>query len=109
MEEWERAEVALKGDCRAFHLLPFPQDADYLNFLYDWATRAVPRHGLDNNGNGKLGTYWTERERWMRALFPDIRRAFVQKGEQRSKIKRIEELDFDFGEWKREQEQPQAD
>ncbi|CAL5871297.1 uncharacterized protein PFLUO_LOCUS5547 [Penicillium psychrofluorescens] len=109
MEEWEQAEVARKGDGRAFHLLPFPQDADYLNFLYDWATRAAPRHELENNGNGKLGIYWTERERWMRARFPDIRRAFVQKGEQRSKIKSIEELGFDFGEWKREQEQLHAD
>lgn len=104
MQAWEDAEVADKGDGKAYHLLPFPLDADYLNFLYDWAVSAEPRAGLANHGKGKHGTYWGERERWMRAHFPDIRRAFVQKGDQRGKIKTLAELGFNFEDWKRQQE-----
>lgn len=96
MRAWEDTEVAVKGDGKVFHLLPFPMDADYLNLLYDWATRAELRPGFANNGNGKLGIRWGERERWMRSLFPDIRRAFAQKGEQRGKVKSLEDLGFVF-------------
>lgn len=105
MRTWESIEIATKGDRKAYHVLPFPQDADYLNLLYDWAASANPRTGLDNNGQGKLGTYWGNRERWMRANFPDIRRAFVQKGDQRGQIRTLAELGFVFEEQKREQEQ----
>lgn len=104
MRAWEDSEIATKGDQKAYHILPFPQDADYLNFLYDWASSAEPRPGLDNSGKGKLGTYWGSRERWMRALFPEIRRKFVQKGDQRGQIQSLAELGFVFGEWQREQE-----
>ncbi|KAJ5146424.1 uncharacterized protein N7515_000988 [Penicillium bovifimosum] len=98
MKAWERAEVDAKGDGKAFHLLPFPMDADYLNFLHDWAKSSDPRPGLLNNGQGKLGTRWGERERWMRSIFPDIRRAFVQRGDERSRIKNVAELGFVFEE-----------
>jgi cation diffusion facilitator CzcD-associated flavoprotein CzcO len=100
MKAWEKAEIDAKGDGKKFHLLPYPMDADYLNFLYDWAQNATPRPGLSNNGQGKLGTWWGERERWMRALFPDIRRAFVQRGNDRGEVKTLAELGFIFEEWK---------
>ncbi|KAJ5176834.1 uncharacterized protein N7482_002711 [Penicillium canariense] len=100
MQAWEDSQVASKGDGKAFHLLPFPMDADYLNFLHNWAKAAKPRPGLANNGNGKRGNFWGERERWMRALFPDIKRAFVQKGDQRGDIKTLEDLGFRFDERK---------
>ncbi|KAJ5333845.1 uncharacterized protein N7506_007628 [Penicillium brevicompactum] len=102
MKAWEEAEIEAKGDGKNFHLLPYPMDADYLNLLYDWAAKATPRPGLPNNGQGKLGTRWGERERWMRALFPDIRRAFVQRGDERSKVKTLAEIGFVFEEWKQE-------
>jgi cation diffusion facilitator CzcD-associated flavoprotein CzcO len=105
MRTWENIEIAIKGDRKAYHVLPFPQDADYLNLLYDWAASAEPRKELDHNGQGKLGTHWGNRERWMRANFPDIRRAFVQKGDQRGQIRTLAELGFVFEEQKREQEQ----
>lgn len=105
MKTWEDSEVANKGDGKVYHLLPFPLDAEYLNFLYDWAASAESRPGLVNDGIGKLGTYWGERERWMRSLFPDIRRAFVQKGDQRAEIKTLAALGFNFDKWKEEQEQ----
>lgn len=100
MQAWEDSEVANKGDGKSFHLLPFPVDADYLNFMYTWAASAKPRPGLENGGHGKQGTFWGERERWMRALFPEIRRAFVQKGDQRGSIKTLEELGFVFDDQK---------
>ncbi|KAJ5723643.1 hypothetical protein N7488_001678 [Penicillium malachiteum] len=105
MREAEAHEVSRKGDGKAFHVLPFPMDADYLNHLYNWAAAAEARPGLTNHGKGKLGTYWGDRERWMRALFPDIRRAFVQEGDQRSEIKTLTALGFDFDSWKKEQEE----
>jgi hypothetical protein len=104
MRAWEESEIAAKGDQKAYHLLPFPKDADYLNLMYDWAASAEPRPGLENSGKGKLGSYWGDKERWMRALFPDIRRAFVQKGDQRGEIKTLAQLGFVFEEWQREQE-----
>ncbi|KAJ5995629.1 hypothetical protein N7481_002606 [Penicillium waksmanii] len=105
MHTAEYLEVKTKGDGKTFHLMPFPMDADYVNFLYNWAAEAEQRPGLDHDGQGKIGTYWGERERWMRAHFPDIRRAFVQKGAQRSEIKTLAEVGFDFDQWKREQEE----
>lgn len=104
MQAWEDAEVANKGDGKAFHILSFPLDADHLNFLYDWAASADPRGGLVNDGKGKYGTYWGERERWMRAHFPEIRRAFVQQGDKRGSIKTLADLGFNFQEWKQQQE-----
>ncbi|KAJ5665234.1 uncharacterized protein N7477_007682 [Penicillium maclennaniae] len=105
MRAWESIEIATKGDQKAYHVLPFPQDADYLNSLYDWAASAEPRKGLAKSGKGKLGTYWGERERWIRANFPEIRRAFVQRGDQRRKIRSLSELGFVFEEQKRYQGQ----
>lgn len=105
MHTWEDSEVGSKGDGKGFHLLPFPMDADYLNFLYNWASRAEQRPGLDHDGQGKAGTYWGEREKWMRAHFPNIRRTFVQKGAQRSEIRTLAEVGFDFDQWKRDEEQ----
>ena len=107
MIAWQVSEVEQKGNGKAFHILPFPMDADYMNFLYDWASRAEPRPGLMNNGSGKHGTHWGARERWMRSLFPNIRRAFVQKGARRSEIKTLSEIGFDFDAWRLENEQEQ--
>lgn len=103
MQASEDVEVANKGDGKAFHILSFPLDADHLNFLYDWTASAEPRIELANGGKGKLGTYWGERERWMRAHFPDIRRAFVQQGDKRGSIKTLAELGFNFEECKQQQ------
>ncbi|KAJ5182966.1 hypothetical protein N7492_000582 [Penicillium capsulatum] len=108
MQAWEQAEVLTKGDGKEFHLLPFPLDANYLNYLYDWAASAEPRDGLENHGRGRQCTLWGEREKWMRARFPDIRRAFVQRGDQRSHITTLAELGFSFEAWKQEQEQEKS-
>lgn len=107
MKVWEDSLVAEKGDGTAFHLLPFPLDASYLNMLYDWAASAEERPGLltSSNGKGKLGTFWGEKEKWLRSIFPEIRRRFVGKGEERHNIKSLVALGYDFEQWQRQEEQ----
>ncbi|PLB51906.1 FAD/NAD(P)-binding domain-containing protein [Aspergillus steynii IBT 23096] len=105
MEDWEKLTVAQKGNGTSFHLLPFPLDANYMNFLYEWASQASPRPGLLNDGNGKVGNYWGEQEKWLRQLFPEIRREFIAKGEARKRITSLEKLGYDFEQWKRSQEE----
>ncbi|KAL4886266.1 hypothetical protein BJY04DRAFT_178775 [Aspergillus karnatakaensis] len=104
MKKWEASLVAEKGDSLAFHLMPFPLDANYINMLHDWASTAEKRDGLDNDGNGKQCNYWTEEERWMRQMVPEMRRAFFAKGEGRRSIKTLVELGYDFKRWRNEQE-----
>ncbi|GAQ08930.1 thiol-specific monooxygenase [Aspergillus lentulus] len=105
MKQWEESTVATKGDVTKFHLMHFPLDADYMNFLHDWADMAETRQGLANNGHGKHCNYWGMKQRWMRQKFPEIRRAFVEKGEERRNIKSVAELGFDYDEdWKERQE-----
>lgn len=105
MEDWERSTVAEKGNGTSFHLLHFPLDANYMNLLYEWAAQALPRPGLINNGNGKVANYWGDKEKWWRQLFPEIRRAFIAKGEARKQITSLEKLGYDFEQWKQSQEQ----
>ncbi|PWY86437.1 FAD/NAD(P)-binding domain-containing protein [Aspergillus sclerotioniger CBS 115572] len=103
MKAWHDWTVAEKGNGTPFHLLPFPLDADYMNFLHDWSAKAAPLQGLENNGNGKQCNYWGERQCWIRARLPDIKRAFLQKGPERGSIKSLEQLGFDFDQWKKEE------
>ncbi|KAL2811321.1 hypothetical protein BJX63DRAFT_399320 [Aspergillus granulosus] len=104
MEAWEASIVTEKGDGPAFHLMPFPQDADHMNMLYDWASTAQTRCGLINNGNGKQGNRWGKKERWMRGGVPETRKAFFSKGEARRSIKTLKELGYDFEKWEKEQQ-----
>lgn len=104
MKAWEDSVVAEKGNGKAFHVLTFPKDAEYLNFLYDWASEAKTQSGLDNEGKGKLGVRWGEKEKWMRERFPDIKKAFLNKGNDRHSIRNLKELGFDFNTWKMEHE-----
>lgn len=99
MYDWEKEFEAVNGPGKAFHLLPFPKDANYLNKLYDWASSASPRPGLPNYGKGKLGVHWGEKERWLRERLPSIKSAFLAR-EDRHHIRRIEELGFDFDAWR---------
>ncbi|KAI9933264.1 hypothetical protein ASPWEDRAFT_43033 [Aspergillus wentii DTO 134E9] len=103
MKAWEDANVAEKGDGTSYHVLHYPQDADYMNLLYEWAAEAIKRPGLGNDGIGKQGNLWGEKERWLRAIFPEIRKTFVGKGEERRTIKSLEQLGYNFNEWKKAQ------
>ncbi|OXV10903.1 hypothetical protein Egran_01336 [Elaphomyces granulatus] len=98
MRVWEESFIAKNGSGRSFHLLRFPLDVDYHNFLYDWAASAMPKLGLASEGNGKMGSRWGEKERWMRYHFPEIKKKFLNKEEKRHSIRSLEELGFDFDE-----------
>lgn len=100
-----RKRIEEHGDGGAFHYLKFPQDANYLNELYDWAVAAPPdrERGLENDGVGKLGIRWDEKAYWARERFPAIRKAYQNRGAERFKVRSIEGLGFDFERWKTEQ------
>ena len=95
MVAWEKSVVAERGSGREFHILKFPKDAEYINMLYDWAASANPRAAMENDGKGKLPMRWGEWEYWARERLPAIRRAFVERGEERVKVKTWEEIGFD--------------
>ena len=103
MKTWEDQLVAKRGNGPLFHFLLFPEDADAMDFLHDWAAGAQKRSGLINDGIGKLPRRWGEKERWLRANVLGIRKEFIEKGESRSAIKSIAELGFDFEKWKQSQ------
>lgn len=104
MEAWESQLIQMNGSGKYFHLKKFPGDAAQINELYDWAQEAGRREGLEGDGVGKLGTRWNERDVWMRSRFPDIKGAFLEKGEDRIGVTTIEELGFDFDQWRRRAE-----
>ena len=95
MEQWEEQRVKERGAGRPFHVLPFPEDLDYHNEMVQWASQAV------NADQGKSPLKWSEKDYWARDRNPGLKRAFASLGESRRKVRRIEELGFDFDAWKR--------
>ena len=93
MVRWEEDLVAERGDGRSFHVLPFPKDFQYHNDLVDWVLSA--NVGMSIRSPRK----WDEKETWLRERFPAIKKAFADKGEERHKVKTVEELGFDYQEW----------
>lgn len=105
MYAWEEANAAARGSGKSFHVLAYPLDADYLNFLHEWAASAERRSRLSNDGQGKQGPFWGNKEKWLRSRFTQIKQAFVQRGEDRRYYRLPEDLGFDFEAWKKEQTQ----
>jgi hypothetical protein len=117
MKAWEeelleRKRRDGKGREGKFHLLGYPEDAEYINFLHDWALRASPGRKYhantdeDSQSNGKVPPYWGEEEHWMRERTPLIKKAARELGAQRRReIRTLKELGFDFEAWKREREE----
>ncbi len=97
MKKWEESLIGKQGIGKAFHVLKFPEDCDYLNELVDWAKRAK------DPGRGKIPPRWNERETWTRKWFPAIKKAFADRGEARHNVRTIEELGFDYDNWLGEQ------
>lgn len=91
---WEDNLIAERGTGAYFHFLPYPQDVDVMDMLYDWAADAEKRPGLTNDGIGKLPPYWSNYERFLRENALHIRKAFIAKGEDRSSFKSAAELGF---------------
>ncbi|KAF2498693.1 FAD/NAD(P)-binding domain-containing protein [Lophium mytilinum] len=82
-------------DARRFHHFQYPEDAEYIKMLIDWASRAEIRPGLDNNGKGRLPRPWGPHEHWQRARSFAIRRAFKEQGKDRVNVKTLEDLGFE--------------
>ncbi|KAF2741120.1 putative flavin dependent monooxygenase [Polyplosphaeria fusca] len=101
MAAWEARRVEEKGDGKAFHNLAFPADVEYINRLCEYSMEASV---VEGKGKGKVPPYWDEEKRWVRERFPAIKQAVLALGEEkRGGVKRLEDLGFDFGEWKRGQ------
>ena len=126
MGEWEEEMLRETGGGRNFHILKFPQDADYIDKLHDWCLtadgevdacselrkRRMSGSNLDDgrqpklNGTsgavGKEPPYWGEKEYWTRERFPAIKKAFQSFGAGRQSKRTLEDVGFSFEEWKRE-------
>ena len=102
MASWEASLLAEKGDVKAYHILGFPSDAEYLNFLHDWAMSVVPSPRLENEGKGKEPPYWDEEKCWERERIPLIKEASRKLGDERHKLRNLKDLGFDFHKWKEE-------
>lgn len=97
MRAWERAVVAEQGAGKKFHDLSFPKDIIYHNALVEWALQA--RDG----SQGKLPRKWNEKDMWVRERCPAIKKAFMERGEERHRVMRMEELGFlEYDVWLRE-------
>ncbi|KAF2149846.1 flavin-containing monooxygenase-like protein [Myriangium duriaei CBS 260.36] len=101
MKAWEDELMEGVERERDTHTLGFPKDAEYINFMAEWA-------GMAGEG-GKRPPMWGERERWLRERFPEIKRAFQERGEGRGEVRTVEELGFDFEEWKREKKEQEKE
>lgn len=103
MDAWVENEHKLRGEGKAIHLMVFPTDVDYINRLYDYCTTATkaPELGLENDGEGKKPPYWGLDKRWVRERVPKIKIASRALGERRHEIKTLEDLGFDYAEWKK--------
>jgi cation diffusion facilitator CzcD-associated flavoprotein CzcO len=90
MEEWERKRVEVCGDGKGFHNFGYPQDVGYMDWLEEMA-----------EGPGLQPTMWREKERWMRSLTPEIKKAFGRAKKQGVVVRRMEELGYVFEETSR--------
>ena len=109
MERWEASLIADRGNEKAKHNLAVPRDVDYINRLWHRSMSAGSQPGLTNDGAGKIPPYWGEEKRWVRERFPMIKLAAKRLGERRHEIRSLEELGFNFAEWKLQQQQQQQD
>jgi cation diffusion facilitator CzcD-associated flavoprotein CzcO len=90
----EKAVLDTTANPRDFHLLPFPRDGEYINALAAWCRSATVVEGLENGGKGKCPPEWGPWAFWCRENFPAIRRAFVELGEKRKTVRKLEEVGF---------------
>lgn len=97
MQEWEKAVLVEQGAGKKFHNLTFPKDINYYNALVDWSLQAK------NSRYGKLPEKWDEKDMWIREKCPAIKRAFMEKGEERHRIMTLDELGLlDYKIWLQE-------
>ena len=98
MCRWEESRIAECGTGKKFHTFQVPEDFKYHNEMMQWASCA------QENANGVLPPIWTEKDTWTRTRFAAIKKAFADKGEERCKVRTVEELGFDYDSWLRDLE-----
>ncbi|KAG9234406.1 flavin dependent monooxygenase-like protein [Amylocarpus encephaloides] len=86
MEVWERKRAEEFGDGASFHVLTYPQDANYINELHDWTKSA-------SGDAGKEPPSWGQKDCWVRENFAEMRQKFRETGE---KAHTMEEIGFKF-------------
>ena len=99
MVKWEAAEIESKGGVtNAWNTLRYPADVTYFDRLHDWASGArMNNEQLGGNGEDKpfkLPKRWGDREKWLRTQIPGLRKAYMERGSERSRVHTIEELGF---------------
>ncbi|KAI9843803.1 MAG: hypothetical protein M1838_002450 [Thelocarpon superellum] len=89
-EGWEEERMEEEAEMgRKFHVLGFPEEVDYINYLHILCLRAEPPEG------GKLPRHWDRRMRWARKRAMHIRAAYRARGPEREEVTTMEELGFD--------------
>lgn len=103
MESWVAEQHKAKGEGKAIHVMAFPEDVDYINRLHELSKSATkaPELDLDNDGQGKMPPYWGLEKRWVRERVPKIKLASRAAGDKRHELRSLEDLGFDYEEWKR--------
>jgi cation diffusion facilitator CzcD-associated flavoprotein CzcO len=96
MKDWEIDWIANHGSGRSYNSMPYPLDAEYINYFHNYSLQAEPKDGLENDGKGKIPPYWGEKEKWVRSMFPKIKAATRLLGGAKQNITTLEELGFDF-------------
>ncbi|KAH0537426.1 hypothetical protein FGG08_005779 [Glutinoglossum americanum] len=100
MDRWEIEEIASKGTVSRFHRMGYPTEADYINEMHTWCLQAIPR--IEGE---KLPPLWGGREKWFRAEFRAMRKAYSNRKMARHRVKRPEDLGFSYKKWKEGGEQ----
>ena len=101
MTRWDKAFFLKFGKKKPTPLEAAAFNVSIMDDLYDWALRATRRPNLGNDGQGMLPPRWGEKEIWIRNRLGPIKAAFTAKGEARHQIKTLEQLGFDFDDWKK--------
>lgn len=110
MQAWEEHITGEMGKGKAFHVLQFPKDAEYINMLHQWARSADEERTsakVEGQTVGKTPPWWGERERWTRERFPAIKKAFQDCGEERHSKLTLADIGYDFETWRVERAQEQ--
>ena len=93
MRLWENQTVTDNGDGKKFLTLDEMKDFLYHNDLYDWANTARFRPGFEPKR-------WSREDFWQRSKFPEIKKAYIDRGEARHNVKTLEQLGFVYDEAK---------
>lgn len=93
MVDWVKQNKERRGSGKAFHKLSYPADAQYMTDMYHWC-----QHAKDEESGMYLAPpVWGEREKWLRRMLHDIRRATEARGEERFAVKTVADAGFCFG------------